>query len=134
MNELRFASIKLISGEEILCYVLDVIDYPESNTHIVIRDPLKVEYVDSKRKGTPKFRLIPWIHFTNKREHELDITKVFGMSLVEDEEARDYHSRHFHKQLTQQSLKSKNGYLGSVSDFKKTLEHLYKDVDSYDRS
>lgn len=134
MNELKFASIKLISGEEILCYILDVIEYPEHNTHIIIRDPLKVQYVENKRKGSAKYSLIPWIHFTTKREHELDIGKVFDMCLVEDDEAREYHSRYFHKQLTEQSQKPKNGYVGSVNDFKKKLEHIYKNVDSYDPS
>ena len=134
MNELKFASIKLISGEEILCYIIDLIEYPDSNSHIVIRDPVKVNYVENRRKSTPNFILSPWIIFSNKREHEIDITKIFGVSIVESRDAKEYHSRYFHKKLTQQSSKDKNGYLGSVKDFKKTLERLYKDVDSYDPS
>lgn len=134
MNELRFTSIKLISGEEILCYVLDFIEYPDSNTHIVIRDPLKIEYVDNKRKGSVKYKLTPWINFSSKREYEIDIYKIFSMSIVTDQEAKDHHSRHFHRQLTSTPIKAKNGYVGSVKDFKKLLEKIYRDVDSYDAS
>ncbi len=92
MNEVRLASIKLDSGEEIICYVLDVVDRG-LNRNLVIKDPLKVEYVENTRKKAYKFT--PWFLLTTSREHEIDMNKIFAITGVYDEEVKKNTLNHF---------------------------------------
>ena len=129
MNEVKLAAIKLISGEEIICYVLDIIDTDHYST-ILIRDPMKIEYIDgTRRKSRKNYRLLPWFLFSTTREHEIDLSKVMGISKVEDEDLRVEYTRHTHAQLKptiDYSKSNSEGYLGSVEKYRDVLEKLYK--------
>jgi len=129
MNEVRLASIKLDSGEEIICYVLDVVDRG-LNRNLIIKDPLKVEYVESTRKKAYKFT--PWFLLTTSREHEIDMNKIFAITGVYDEEVKKEYTKSFHLQIGPHSFNhtSETGYVGSVNRFRKLLEKIYKEVPS----
>ena len=132
MNEVKLAAIKLISGEEIICYVLDIIDSDHYST-ILIRDPLKVEYTDGKRKSRRNYKLVPWFLFSTTREHEIDLAKIMGISKVDNDDLRTEYTKHFHAQL-KPSLdfykSNSEGYLGSVEEYREILEKLYSDNDA----
>ena len=139
MEEQKLAAIKLNTSEEIICYVVDMIDHGTSKT-LVIRDPLKVEYIESNsrsvRKRTKNYTLSPWFILTRDREHELDLDIVLGISAIHDEEIRAEYTRHFIKNLAPTETTSNTtptaGYLGSVEKNKSLLEKLFK-ADSYDK-
>jgi len=135
MTEVKLAAIKLISGEEIICYVLDIIDSDHYST-ILIRDPLKVEYVDGRRKTKKNYKLTPWFLFSSTREHEIDLGKIMGISKIDDTDLRADYTRYFHHILASSIEETKpdtEGYLGSVEGSRELLEKLYKDIDSNER-
>ena len=134
MTEVKLAAIKLISGEEIICYVLDIIDSDHYST-ILIRDPLKVEFTDGRR-SKKSYKLTPWFLFSSTREHEIDLGKIMGISKIEDTDLRSEYTRYFHRILTpsiDDTKPSTEGYLGSVQETRELLEKLYKDIDSKER-
>ena len=129
----KFASIKLITGEELLCYVLDV--YTENeHTYIHIKNPLLVSHSERRRSSSRKYyKLSPWKIFTDSHEYELDATSILAVSAVRDVALQKEHSTHFLKERPQlQSKQDENlGYIGSVEEFKKSLEKIYTlDADS----
>ncbi len=134
MTEVKLAAIKLISGEEIICYVLDIIDSDHYST-ILIRDPLKVEFNDGRR-SKKNYKLSPWFLFSTSREHEIDLGKIMGISKIEDTDLRSEYTRYFARILAPAIDDTKSdteGYLGSVQDTREILEKLYKDTDSKER-
>lgn len=128
MNEVRLAAIKLDSGEEIICYVVDVVDRGLTK-YLIIRDALKVEYVHTGRKS---YKFSPWFLLTTTREHEIDMTKIFAVNGVYDEDLKEDYTKAFHLQLKGYNANHNDtsGYLGSVGKFRKLLEKLYKEVPS----
>ena len=102
MEEQKLAAIKLTTSEEIICYVVDMIDHGTNKT-LIIRDPMKVEYVESNpgrspsgrsvRKRTKNYSLSPWFILSRDREHEIDLDIVLGISAIHDEEVLTEYTR-----------------------------------------
>ena len=133
---MRLASIKLISGEEILAEVLDYVQ-TDSFSSIIIKDPVKVELTSLNRRTKKDYKLVPWIMFTNTDEHEINMKNIMGLSAVSDDDLYDEYKKFFKKALKpgpkmKRSAKRSDkfnpeyGYLGSVSEFRAQLERLYK--------
>ena len=133
---MRLASIKLISGEEILAEVLDYI-LTDSFSSIIIKNPVKLEFTSLTRRSKKEYKLIPWILFTNTDEHEINMKNIIGLSSIEDETVYEEYKKFFNKLLkpgprikrfTQRSDKfnPEYGYLGSVNEFRSQLERLYR--------
>ena len=116
MNNTDLVSIKLVSGEEIVCQVVDVVD--SSYRSIIIRDPLKVEYKQQRRNEDIKYNLVPWILFTNTREFEINATKILGVSKIEDKELLERYLAQFRKLIE------------PAEDLKELLERIYRDYDA----
>ena len=142
MEEQKLAALKLTTSEEIICYVVDMIDHGTSKT-LIIRDPLKVEYRTeptsrSMRKKSPEknYLLSPWFIMSRDREHEISLDIILGISAIHDDEIRAEYTRHFIKNLAPTEVSSHKppaGYLGSVEKNKTLLEKLYK-LDSYKKT
>ena len=138
---MRLASIKLISGEEILADIMDFIEEEEFSS-IIIRNPVKVE-INSTRKTRKEYKLSPWIIFNNTEIHEINIKNIIGMCSVKDENVREEYDSFFSKKLNSgpkvkqrtprnEKFNEEYGYLGSVKEFREHLERLYK-IDSEER-
>jgi len=138
---MRLASIKLISGEEILAEVMDYIEEEEFSS-ILIRNPIKVE-LSSTRKSRKEYKLSPWIVFNKAEIHEINIKNIIGMCSVKDEDVLDEYDSFFTKKLNpgpklkrktprNEKFNEEYGYLGSVKEFRDQLERLYK-MDSEER-
>lgn len=130
--EVKLAAIKLITGEEVVCNIINV---SEDSTTLHIRDvySLSVEYT---RRGSAKFSLTPWFYLGTDRNVDLSVANVITMSKVEDEEVREMFLELLHAtrrrlpHTDKPSSKEDMGYIGSVTEYKKVLEKLYKDIDA----
>lgn len=128
--EEKLAAIKLITGEEIICNVIDI---SKDNTMLQLRDvyTLSIEY---SRRGIPKFSLLPWFFLNADKDIELSVANIITMTQVEDPEIREAYLEIVHtnnKSLPPApSSKDELGYIGSVTDYKKILERLYTDIDA----
>ena len=129
MDEEFYATVKLISGEEIVSKVC----YLEDEDKVLLENPLQVELA-KQRKGQLEvsgFSFKEWISatfdnmFILNRSHILTMTEVDGQ-IVEFYE-KTLQRLENGKSLTGRGnkLPRGSGYLGSVKDMKKTLEDIF---------
>ena len=142
---MRLASIKLLTGEEILAQIIEFHNDEEFSS-LVIKNPVKVELNNSKRKLKKDYKLSPWMVFSETEEHELAIINIVAMTAILDTEIEDDYLDYIggvrpkqtprlldkpaHKRavddIEKELFSQENGYLGSVKEFKQKLEEIYK--------
>ena len=130
MEEEFYATIKLVSGEEVVakvCYL------PEEDKLILDR-PLMVETAKQKKGNleVTGFTLKEWISatfdemFIIKRDHIMTMTEL-------DDTIEEFYIKTLKKLEGAKSLAGRGnklprraGYLGSINEMKKSLEDIYK--------
>ena len=129
MEEEFYATVKLLSGEELVakvCYLAD-------EDKVMLERPLMVEN-SKQRKGhieVTGFALKEWISatfdqmFIIKRDHIMTMIEIEG-------EIVDFYEKTLNKLESGKSLAGRgnklprgSGYLGSVKEMKKTLEDIF---------
>ena len=130
MEEEFYATLKLVSGEEV---VAKVCYFPEEDK-IMLDRPLAVENAKQKKDHmeVTGFALKEWISatfddmFIIKRDHVITMTEVEG-ELVE------FYEKTLGRLESGKSLAGRGnklprraGYLGSIKEMKKSLEDIYK--------
>ena len=129
MEEEFYATVKLLSGEELVAKVC----YLPDEDKVILDRPLVVENA-RQRKGQVEvtgFQLKEWVSatfdnmFVVKRDHimtmieiEGDIVDFYEKTLVRMESGKSLAGRG-------NKLPRGSGYLGSVKEMKKTLEDIY---------
>ena len=136
MEDEFFATVKLVSGEELLtkvCYVPD-------DEIVILHDPMLVQHVKAskEKRKVEGFHLVEWIHstfddiFFIPKSHILTMTecdekiKVFYLNCVSNDKKK--------KQLANFQSQGKEGnpqkvipgYLGSVKQTRDLLEKIFK--------
>ena len=130
MEEEFYATVKLLSGEELVAKVC----YLPDEDKVILDRPLVVENA-RQRKGQVEvtgFQLKEWVSatfdnmFVVKRDHimtmieiEGDIVDFYEKTLVRMESGKSLAGRG-------NKLPRTSGYVGSVKEMKKTLEEIYK--------
>ena len=130
MEEEFYATVKLLSGEELVAKVC----YLPDEDKLMLDRPLVVENA-KQRKGQMEvtgFALKEWISatfdnmFIVKRDHILTMSEIEG-------EIVDFYEKTLNRLESGKSLAGRgnklprgSGYLGSVKEMKKSLEEIYK--------
>ena len=130
MEEEFYATVKLLSGEELVAKVC----YLPDEDKVILDRPLVVENA-KQRKGQVEvtgFQLKEWVSatfdnmFVVKKDHiitmieiEGDIVDFYEKTLIRMESGKSLAGRG-------NKLPRGSGYLGSVKEMKKTLEDIYK--------
>ena len=130
MEDLKIASIKLVSGEEIICQLIEMTkDGPY--TIVTIKNPAKIEHRDKRKRRS--YSLSNWLMIRNEGLHDIEISKIITVNKLEDQEVLDQYHQYFKKRLTSPKPRASKeiGFIGNVKEHKKILERLYRDVDSY---
>ena len=129
MDEEFYATIKLLTGEEIVAKVC----YLEDEDKVLLENPLQVELA-KQRKGQLEvsgFSFKEWVSatfdtmFILKRDHIITMTEVDGQ--IQEFYEKTLQRLENGKSLTGRAnkLPRGSGYLGSVKEMKKTLEDLF---------
>ena len=129
MGEEFFATVKLITGEEIVSKVV----YLEDEDKVMLENPLQVDQA-KQRKGALEisgFSFREWVcatfdkMFIINRDHIITISEVEGPIV-------DFYKETLLRMENGRSLNGKggklprgSGYLGSVTDMKKSLENIF---------
>ena len=129
MEEEFYATIKLISGEELVAKVC----YLPEEDKIMLEKPMQVENA-KQRKGQVEvtgFALKEWVTatfeeiFIINRSHVITITEI-------DDQIQEFYENNLHKLQNAKNLTGRgnklprgSGYLGSVKEMKKTLEDIF---------
>ena len=125
-----FASVKLISGEEVLAQVC----YLPDDDKVVMNRPLQVEMARQK-KGNVEiagFALREWVMATFDEMFIVNKTHILTMTEL-DPTIKTFYEQTLSrienaKNLTKlgNKLPRKSGYLGSIQDKKRSLEDIFK--------
>ena len=131
------ATIKLITGEEVLARVLPT--QKDGNDFFVLNNPIIVQEKThiNPEKGVAVSGLIPkkWMMFANDDTTIVNKTHVVSMSEL-DKFGIDFYKKALIAAKAASPIKrrveSKNnsGYIGMINNFRDNLENLFKD--SYD--
>ena len=129
MDEEFYATIKLTTGEEVVAKVV----YLEDEDKVLLENPLQV-LAAKQRKGQLEvsgFSFNEWISasfdnmFIIKRDHIITMTEIDP--LIQDFYEKTLQRLENGKNLTGRAgkLPRGSGYLGSVTDMKKSLENIF---------
>jgi hypothetical protein len=129
MGEEFFATVKLITGEEIVSKVV----YLEDEDKVMLENPLQVDSA-KQRKGALEisgFSFREWVcatfdkMFIINRDHIITVSEIEGPIV-------DFYKETLLRMENGKSLNGKggklprgSGYLGSVTDMKKSLENIF---------
>jgi hypothetical protein len=130
MDEEFFAAIKLVSGEEILSKVTNVID--ENGDYLILEHPIEVEEV--RLNDSIGAKVSPWMRFSKQEVFLVPKDKVITCVEV-DAEVEMFYQMSLNKINPEklQSISGKKvpinrnmGYLSSVTEARKYLEQIFK--------
>ena len=136
MEDEFFATVKLVSGEELLtkvCYVPD-------DEIVILHDPMLVQHVKAskEKRKVEGFHLVEWIHSTFDDVFFIPKSQVITMTECDDK------IKNFYLKCVSQSRKAEElakfqnqgkdgnpqkiipGYLGSVKHTRESLEKIFK--------
>tara|TARA_B100000427_G_scaffold118199_1_gene98443 strand:+ start:1780 stop:2202 length:423 start_codon:yes stop_codon:yes gene_type:complete len=125
-----FATVKLISGEEVLAQVC----YLPDEDKVILNRPLQVELA-KQRKGNVEiagFSLREWVAATFDEMFIVNRNHILTMSELDKNIELFYHQTlgriENGKNLTHgaKKLPRKSGYLGSITEKKQKLEDIFK--------
>ena len=129
MGEEFFATVKLITGEEIVSKVV----YLEDEDKVMLENPLQVDSA-KQRKGALEisgFSFREWVCATFDKMFILNRDHIITMSEIEGPIV-DFYKETLLRMENGKSLNGKggklprgSGYLGSVTDMKKSLENIF---------
>ena len=128
MEDDFYASLKLISGEEVFARIAACEE--ENRTLLLLHNPVLVSQV--KLPGgnvTAGYKVEPWLKTNDEDMMVLDIKNIMTMVECKDAEMIMIHQKYVEDSSQEGNLSRidrKMGYISSVQDAKKMLEHLYK--------
>jgi len=136
MEDDFYASIKLISGEEIFARVMPCVQ--KNNFTLLLNNPVTFSEIKS-RNGVTGYKIEPWLKTNYEDMLIISMEKVVTMSETTDAEIIEMHQSFVNKfysmrnkKIKGENITKKMGYLGTIRDAKNTLEKIYKispDVD-----
>ena len=128
MEDHFYASLKLISGEEVFAKVAACDE--DDRTLLLLHSPVLVQQV--KLPGAnivAGYKVEPWLKTNDEDMMVLDMKNIMTMVECHDIEMISIHQRYVEESSqegTRSRIDRKMGYISSVSDAKKMLEQLYK--------
>ena len=128
MEDDFYATIKLISGEEIFAKV--AASEEDNRTMLILHHPIIISEVKG-RKGVIGYKVEPWLKTTKEDMFIMNMDKVLTLSESSDVEMMMMHQRYLRdsqmdEEYSQARINRKMGYIGNVHDAKEILEKLYK--------
>lgn len=134
MEDDFYASIKLISGEEIFAKVSP----SEENNKIVllVSDPITLTEV--KTRNGLAYKVEPWMKTTHDDMFVIDMKNVMTMTETNDTEIITIHQKYVNQKQKERynsefginyfKLTKEMGYISDIDEAKIILEKIYKDL------
>ena len=118
-----YATIKLVSGEEIFASVC--ISEEEDKKFLLLDNPVIITPIESKRKRTMGYKVVPWINISDDEMFILDFEKVLTITEIKNENIISIYRR-FNRPDSKVELTKNMGLISKVDDARNYLEELYK--------
>jgi len=131
MEEDFYASLKLISGEEVFAKVAACDE--NNRTLLLLHNPVLVQQVKLPGANiTAGYKVEPWMKTNDEDMFVLDMKNILTIVESQDIEMIAIHQRYVEESSQEGSrsnIDRRMGYISSVKDAKKMLEQLYnKDI------
>ena len=127
MEDDFYASIKLITGEEVFARVLPCID--ENNFTLLLNNPVTIVEV-STRSGNTGYKIEPWLKTTSEDVFVLSMERVLTMTENKETEIIEMHQSFVKKfnnvKNKKPNVSRKMGYIANTNEAKNLLERIYK--------
>ena len=121
-----YASLKLITGEEILGLVMvDSSGIPEN---IIVSNPLVCQEIRSSGTNIPMgYKFEPWMKLTDEEVFIIDLNRVITISEIKDKEVTRTYDTIIKSGFARNSpeITKEMGYINSVERARKSFETLY---------
>ena len=127
MNEEFYATIKLISGEEIFAQVTPCEE--EDRTLLILDTPVIFESITIKHMGVSAMKVEPWISIGDDSMVLLNMDKVITITEVKDEQILCIYNKYLRdkdRDSNQTKVNENMGFLASIAEARVNLEKLYK--------
>jgi len=127
MNEEFYATIKLISGEEIFAQVTPCEE--EDRTLLILDTPVIFESITIKHMGVSAMKVEPWISMGDDSMVLIDMNKVITITEVKDEQILCIYNKYLRdkdRDSNQTKVNENMGFLASIAEARVNLEKLYK--------
>ena len=125
------ATVKLVSGEEILTKV--IIDYSSKEEQIIIDNPVVCQEVRSHGANIPMgYKFEPWIKMSDEDVFIVHMTSIITMSEIKDKNVVKTYTEIVEKGFDRKDpeLTREMGSRGTVKDCRDMIEKLYKGDDA----
>ena len=125
------ATVKLVSGEEILTKV--IVDYSSEEEQIIIDNPVICQEVRSHGANVPLgYKFEPWIKMTEEDVFILNLDKIITLSEIKDDLVIRTYENIIESGFKRQhpDLDRSMGYVNDVDSARKIIEKLYKAKDA----
>ena len=128
MEDDFYASLKLISGEEVFAKVAACDE--DNRTLLLLHNPVLVQHV--KLPGgniVAGYKVEPWMKTNDEDMFVMDMKNIMTMVECNDIEMIAIHQRYVEESSQEgnrSNIDRRMGYISSVKDAKKMLEQLYK--------
>ena len=128
MEDDFYASLKLISGEEVFAKVVACDE--DNRTLLLLHNPVLVQQVRLPGANiVAGYKVEPWMKTNDEDMFVMDLKNVMTMVQCNDIEMITIHQKYVEESSqegTRSRIDRKMGYISSVADAKKMLEQLYK--------
>ena len=127
MNEEFYATIKLISGEEIFAQVTPCEE--EDRTLLILDTPVIFESITIKHMGVSAMKVEPWISMGDDSMVLIDMNKVITITEVKDEQILCIYNKYLRdkdRDSNQTKVNENMGFLASIAEARVNSEKLYK--------
>ena len=128
MEDDFYASLKLISGEEVFAKVAACDE--DNRTLVLLHNPVLVQQIKLPGANiTAGYKVEPWMKTNDEDMFVMDMKNIMTMVECNDIEMIAIHQRYVEESSQEgnrSSIDRRMGYISSVKDAKKMLEQLYK--------
>ena len=121
------ATVKLVSGEEILTKV--IVDYSSEEEQIIIDNPVVCSEVRTAGASIPLgYKFEPWIKMSEEDVFILNLDKIITLSEIKDDLVIKTYNNIIEGgfKRTHPDLDRTMGYINNVDSARKIIEKLYK--------
>jgi len=125
MEQEFYASIKLISGEEIFSLVCP--SYEEEDTFLILDNPVLIEIIESRRGNILGYKIKPWLNVPDDEMYIINLNKVITMTEVRTNEIIKVYKKYLNQNTNSNvDMDRKMGFISKVDEARVFLENIYK--------
>lgn len=123
MEEEFYASIKLVSGEEVFALVSYTDE--EHDTFLILDNPVLIECIESKKGNVVGYKVKPWMSIPDDDMYIIQLDKVITLTEIKDENIIQIYKK-YTGSGSQVTIDKTLGLISKVDEARVFLENIYK--------